>query len=264
MDKNAQDGQGVWARYRNGRYSGGEIDGSYGLFQVGYDKKLNDKAAFGMAFETGAGRANYTYGRTEEALQDFSIYGTWYGKDGVYTDLIGSAGMIEDKTNSWGNYPDKFTSNEHAYKLSIEHGKTMYFGKDKQSFFEPQAQLTLSRLGGRNYTTDRGTNADISATNSAIGRLGFVLGRKTPDKNDIYLKASVLREFAGNQDLNLAAANGEHMHTHNNYGETWWEVGVGGNWNLSKVSHVYADVEKSFGASVEKTVQINAGLRFEF
>jgi hypothetical protein len=159
MDKNTQDGQGVWARYRNGRYSGGEIDGSYGLFQVGYDKKLNDKAAFGMAFETGSGRANYNYGRTEEDLKDFSIYGTWYGKDGVYTDLIGSAGMIEDKTHSWGNYPDKFTSNEHAYKLSIEHGKTMYFGKDKQNFFEPQVQLILSRLGGRNYSTDRNTNS---------------------------------------------------------------------------------------------------------
>lgn len=264
MDKNTHDGEGIWARYRNGRYSGGEIDGSYGLFQVGYDKKLNDKAAFGMAFETGSGRANYNYGRTEETMRDFSIYGTWYGKDGVYTDLIGSAGTIEDKTHSWGNYPDRFTSNEHAYRLSLEHGKTIYLDNDKKTFFEPQVQLILGRLGGRSYNTDRNTNVDVSATNSAIGRLGFVLGRKTPDKNDIYLKASVLREFAGKQDINMAAANGEHMNVHNDYGETWWEVGVGGNWNLSKVSHFYLDLEKTFGASVNKTVQLNAGLRFEF
>ena len=263
-DKYNETGEGVWARYRNGRYDGSGLAGSYGLFQVGYDKKLNHSAAFGLAYETGAGRASYDYGRSEETVNDFSIYGTWYGKDGVYTDLIGSAGLIEDETSSFGNYPDKFTSREHAFKISLEHGKTIPFGKDKRNFFEPQAQIILSRLNGRNYDTDRKTNVDISATNSLVGRLGFVLGRKTPDKNDIYLKASVLREFAGRQDMNLAAYNGEHMHFHNDYGETWWEVGVGGNWNLSKVSHLYADVERSFGASVEKTVQINAGLRFEF
>jgi outer membrane autotransporter protein len=263
-DKNNETGEGVWARYRNGRYDGSGLEGSYGLFQVGYDKKLNHSAAFGLAYETGAGRASYEYGRSEETVNDFSLYGTWYGKDGVYTDLIGSAGLIEDDTASFGNYPDKFTSREHAFKISLEHGKTIPFGKDKQNFFEPQAQIILSRMNGRNYGTDRQTNVDISATNSVVGRLGFVLGRKTPDKNDIYLKASVLREFAGHQDMNLAAYNGEHMHIHNDFGETWWEVGVGGNWNLSKVSHLYADVERSFGASVEKTVQINAGLRFEF
>ena len=124
--------------------------------------------------------------------------------------MLGSYGTISNNTESYGEYPDAADSHGKAYRLSIEHGRTIDL--DQQgTFIEPQAQLIFGRLGGRNYSTDRQTQVDIDATNSVIGRLGFVLGRKTSDKNDVYFKASILHEFAGKQDMDLAAANGETM-----------------------------------------------------
>lgn len=64
--------------------------------------------------------------------------------------------------------------------------------------------------------------------------------------------------------MDLAAANGETMHYSQDYGGTWYVLGLGGNWDLSKACHLYADVERTFGADANKTVQFNAGLRWEF
>lgn len=263
LNSNTKDADGVWARYRYGRYNGSGLDGSYGLFQVGYDKFVHEGNVIGVAYETGAGRSSYDNGYTKETIHDFSLYGTWYGKNGSYTDVLGSYGTISNNTESYGEYPDAADSHGKAYRLSIEHGRTIDL--DQQgAFIEPQAQLIFGRLGGRNYSTNRQTQVDIDATNSVIGRLGFVLGRKTSDKNDVYFKASILHEFAGKQDMDLAAANGETMHYSQDYGGTWYVLGLGGNWDLSKACHLYADVERTFGADANKTVQFNAGLRWEF
>ncbi|WP_367317584.1 autotransporter outer membrane beta-barrel domain-containing protein [Phascolarctobacterium faecium] len=41
-------------------------------------------------------------------------------------------------------------------------------------------------------------------------------------------------------------------------------MGLGGNVKLGRASHLYSDIERSFGADIQKKWQINAGVRFEF
>ena len=107
-----------------------------------------------------------------------------------------------------------------------------------------------------------------SGTGTFIGRLGVVAGKRTGtgdgNDNDVYLKASLLHEFRGKRDLHLRSANGEVMDVSNDYGDTWFELGLGTNISLSKNSHFYGDIERSFGADIKKKWQLNAGFRFEF
>ena len=84
------------------------------------------------------------------------------------------------------------------------------------------------------------------------------------DGNDVYVKVSALHEFGGKSDIRMQAANGETLSMSKDYGDTWFEVGIGTNINLSKTSHLYGDIERSFGADIQKKWQINAGVRFEF
>lgn len=146
----------------------------------------------------------------------------------------------------------------------MEYGKTIELNKAQGTFIEPQAQLIVGRLGSSSYTTDRGTQVNIDGMNSYIARFGFVAGQKTKDGNDVYVKVSALHEFGGKSDIRMQAANGETLSMSKDYGDTWFEVGIGTNINLSKTSHLYGDIERSFGADIQKKWQINAGVRFEF
>lgn len=47
-------------------------------------------------------------------------------------------------------------------------------------------------------------------------------------------------------------------------GGGWCEVGLGTNINLSDTTHLYFDIEKTFGAEIATTWQWNAGMRWSF
>ena len=47
-------------------------------------------------------------------------------------------------------------------------------------------------------------------------------------------------------------------------GGGWFEVGVGTNINLSDTSHLYFDLEKTYGGDTATPWQWNAGVRFSF
>lgn len=77
-------------------------------------------------------------------------------------------------------------------------------------------------------------------------------------------KHRLCHEFAGERDISMRAANGEVLAGSNDYGDTWFELGLGGNMKLGRSSHFYGDIERSFGADIKKKWQLNAGFRFEF
>lgn len=261
---NKTDGDGIWARYSGGKFAGSGFDSSYNMYQLGYDKADNAKSTYGFAVESGTGHADYSFGSGKDKLLTGSLYGTWYGDRGSYTDVVARIGQFDTDIASYGDYPDKASNKNPAYSLSVEYGKTLVLSKKAGTFIEPQAQLIMGRLGSSSYTTDRGNNVYLSGLNSYIGRVGFVLGQKTSDGNDVYFKANLLREFGGSRTIDMRAANGEMLTDSKDYGDTWFEIGVGTNINLSRVSHFYGDIERSFGADIKKKWQINAGVRFEF
>ena len=255
---------GIWSRYIGGKFGSGNFDGSFNMYQLGYDKAANAKSIYGFAVENGSGHTSYSYGSGKDKLFAGSIYGTWHGDNSSYTDVVARFGQFDTDIRSYGDYPDKAKAKSHAYSLSVEYGKTIELNKAQGTFIEPQAQLIVGRLGSSSYTTDRGNNVYMGGVNSCIGRLGVVAGKKDASGNDVYLKVNMLHEFGGNRDVMMLAGNGETLSESQDYGDTWFELGLGGNIKLGNSSHLYGDIERSFGADIQKKWQVNAGVRFEF
>ena len=265
LGNGSEQADGVWARTQAGRFSGDNYEGRYNMYQFGYDKADNAKSIYGVAVDYGDGTGSYADGSGKDKLKTFSLYGVWTGDSGTYTNVTARYGIVSTDLESYGDFPDKAAYKEHAYSVSVEYGKRL----DLESglFFEPNAQFTLGRLGGISYTTDRGANGHIDGMNSAIGRIGFVLGQKVTGGTDIYLKADLLHEFAGERDLQLtsdAGGTNDILNKHNDYGDTWFELGLGGNVKISKTGNLYGEVTRGFGGDINKKWSINAGLRFEF
>lgn len=263
----ADDDSGIWVRSRGGQMEGDGWDSRYNIFQMGYEYSDNPGSIYGFFGERGIASPDYETGSGKEHTLAGGVYGTWYGDHGRYTDIVAKIGRDDTTINTYGPYPDKGNYRTGEQSLSIEHGRTLYRGKDRSFFIEPQVQLVLGHLNDTSYTTERGTHVERDSLNSVIGRLGIVLG-KTKDNGehpyDYYLKASVLHEFGGSQDIHLWAANGETLDTHYDYGETWVEVGLGGTYRFNTNTMAYMDVERSYSSHLTEKWQINAGISWQF
>ena len=130
-------------------------------------------------------------------------------------------------------------------------------------YVTPQAQFTLMRIGGEDYTTNNGIKVNQDSLESAVGRVGFEVGKRISDSGSIYAKASLLHDFAGSADTYLSL-NGLTNSYHQDIGDTWCEAGIGFNYKTSENSYVYADVVKNFGGDVETPWQWSAGMRWTF
>lgn len=261
----SEQSDGIWARTQAGRFSGDNYEGRYNLYQLGFDQAADAKSVYGAAVDYGDGTGSYDNGSGKDKLKSFSLYGVWTGGNGAYTNVTARYGMVSTDLESYGDYPDKAEYKQHAYSVSVEYGKRITL--DKNWFIEPQAQFTLGRLGSISYTTDRGANGYIEGMNSAIGRIGFVMGQKITGGSDIYLKADLLHEFAGERDLQLtsdAGGTNDSLTKHNDYGDTWFELGLGANIKVSKAASIYGEVERGFGGDINKKWSVNGGVRFTF
>ena len=256
---------GVWARTQAGRFSGSGYEGRYNLYQLGFEKQFKGGSIYGGAIDYGDGSGSYAPGSSKDNLRSFSLYGIWTAGSGAYTNVTARVGNFSTDLESYGDYPDKASYKQHAYSFSVEYGKRFDF--EAGFFVEPQAQFTLGRLAGIDYTTDRGVNGRIDGMNSAIGRIGFVMGQKIENGSDIYLKADLLHEFAGERNLQLtsdAGGTNDILTKHNDYGDTWFELGLGGNVRISRTGNFYGEVTRGFGGDINKKWSVNAGLRFTF
>lgn len=254
---------GVWARYIGGKFDGGSYEGQYNLYQLGYDKNYDAKSIIGFALEKGGGNATYSFGSGEDDLFAGAVYGSWLADDGSYTDVVAKIGRFDTELNSYGDFPDSADYRHNAYSLSVEYGKKISLNK-AGLYLEPQAQFIAGRLDSVNYTTDRGTKVSVDGINSYIGRVGVMFDQQLENGSDVYIKANLLHEFGGESSLAMLAANGDALTMEKDYGDTWYELGIGANIKIGRASYFYGDIERGFGGDIDKKWQINAGLRFEF
>ena len=152
---------GVWARTQAGRFSGSGYEGRYNLYQLGFEKQFKGGSIYGGAIDYGDGSGSYAPGSSKDNLRSFSLYGIWTAGSGAYTNVTARVGNFSTDLESYGDYPDKASYKQHAYSLSVEYGKRFDF--EAGFFVEPQAQFTLGRLAGIDYTTDRSVNGRIDA-----------------------------------------------------------------------------------------------------
>lgn len=261
------DADGLWARNRGGRFSGPGFTSRYNLFQLGYDVHHNPGSVYGFFGERGIASPDYQTGSGREHTLAGGLYGTWYGSHGSYTDVVARVGRDDSHISTWGPYPDKADYRTREQSLSVEYGKTLYLDKDKELFLEPQSQLVLGHLSSTRYTTSRGTEVYREGYNSAIGRLGILIGKSHKEGKhpfDYYGKVSWLHEFGGAQTVAMAARNGETLDTAVDHGDSWWEAGFGGTYRFSPKIQGYADVSRTFSSQIRTKWQVNAGVSWQF
>lgn len=255
-------GQGIWVRMSRGEFEyDGEYKNQYNFFQMGYDWAAGNWH-YGAAVSHNDGQTTYTHGDGENRSTSLSLYGTWLGDKGHYADIVLKQGRLSNDFDIYteaghtsGDYDAWGTSLSGEYGMKVE--------LDGGWYVTPQAQLTLMRIGGEDYTTNNGIKVNQDSLESAVGRVGFEVGKRISDSGSIYAKASLLHDFAGSADTYLSYKGLTNSY-HQDIGDTWCEAGIGFNYKTSENSYVYADVVKNFGGDVETPWQWNAGMRWTF
>lgn len=255
-------GQGIWVRMSHGEFEyDGEYKNQYNFFQMGYDWATGNWD-YGAAVSHNDGQTTYTHGDGENRSTSLSLYGTWLGDKGHYADIVLKQGRL---SNDFDIYTEAgHTSGDYdAWGTSLSGEYGMKVDLDGGWYVTPQAQLTLMRIGGEDYTTNNGIKVNQDSLESAVGRVGFEVGKRISDSGSVYAKASLLHDFAGSADTYLSHKGLTNSY-HQDIGDTWCEAGIGFNYKTSENSYVYADVVKTFGGDVETPWQWNAGMRWTF
>ena len=266
---------GVWARYYRGEMSADSaydrsFDQDYTAFQGGIDKVQDYKGGklyTGIAVNRIDSNAGYSSGSGDLSSTGVGLYASWLGSKGHYLDVIARGSKLAndfklvDKSGREAN-ADYDTW---AYGISAEYGYRQQL--DAGWFVEPQAELSLGRIGSADYTMSNGTQISQDAVNSAVTRIGVLSGKEftmNGRQGNAYLKASLLHDFGGNGG-GAAYYNGRSTVVESaDMNGTWWELGLGANLGLAKNSNLYFDALKTFGGDLRTEWQFNAGLRFTF
>ena len=260
--RNSEGDQGIWVRMSRGEFEySGAYKNQYNFFQLGYDKAFGSWH-YGAAVSHNDGQTTYDNGKGENKSTSLSLYGTWLGDRGHYTDIVLKQGRL---SNEYDNYAaaGHTHGDYHAWGTSLSGEYGMKVGLDNGWYVTPQAQLTLMRIGGEDYTTNNGIKVSQDTLSSCVGRGGFEMGKTISDKGSIYAKASLLHEFAGNADTYLSL-NGISNSYSQDIGGTWYEAGLGFNVKTTDNSYIYADVVKTFGDDIKTPWQWNVGARWTF
>ena len=273
---NSEEDEGMWVRIRHDRIG---KDAAYRsqntMYELGYDQKQecdNGERRVGMAIDYMHGDTGYDQiaGKGEIDRYGLWLYDTWMGDKGHYADYVAKWGHLSndfevytmnDKTKQvTGDYSNN------VFSVSAEYGRKKDIGNDW--YFEPQVQAQLARVTGADYTTNQGTKVSVDGINSLIGRAGFRLGKDFGEEKQstVYIKADVLHEFLGDQDIRAldSTTNGNWQTVSYENEGTWYDVGFGFATQMSKNSYAFMDFEKSFGNDNDETYQINVGMQWSF
>ena len=254
---------GAWARMARGesKYGTQNVKNQYNYYQVGYDEKLsvNPNWTVGVALTRTEGNSTFATGTSENKHTGFALYGSYLGDNGSFIDLIAKYARLDNEFNATAGIGNgDYKTN--GYSLSAEYGKR--FTKDNGFWIEPQVELTYGTVGSVDYLTSNGANVHQDGMDSLVGRLGFSLGKNIKQGN-VYVRASYLYDFDGDTKA-IYTKEDVARSFEQDLGGGWWEVGVGTNLNLSEATHLYFDVEKTYGGNVATPWQWNAGVRWSF
>lgn len=250
---------GVWVRMVRGENDYKSLNSQYNTYQLGYDEKLSTDPhwTLGAAFSYTDGDGGYDTGSFEMDHKTFTLYGSKLNDDGSYIDIVGKYSRLNhDLRNTWGD--GEYDAN--GYSIGVEVGKR--FQQGNGFWIEPQAQLTYGHVGSANYTAGD-IKVALDGMESLIGRAGVRFG-KDLDNGNIYLRASYLYDFDGETGVTFTNAEGRERSFDQDLGGGWCEVGVGTNINLSDATHLYFDIEKTYGGDITTDWKWNAGIRYSF
>ena len=267
---NGEEAQGAWFRLRGskiGRDGKFSFENKYTAYELGYDavtKRTEDKVRYqGAAISYVDGDSSYNRGSGDNSSKAISFYNTEIGSKGHYLDVVFKVSNMDNDFTVYDTRNNKITGdfNNTGVSLSAEYGRKNAL--QNGWYIEPQAQFTLGYLGGDNYTTSNGIQVDQSGIKSAVGRIGFNIGKEVGSKGIVYAKANLLHEFGGGYDVTMHDGT-DSVKTGDTFNDTWFEYGIGAAFATGKTSHIYLDVERSSGSDFTKDWQWNVGARWTF
>ena len=263
------DKHGVWGKYIGGKSKitdDSYVNQMYNMAQVGYDTLRGDWT-IGGALLYGTTHNDYALGSGSGKTAGLALYGAKQYNDGRYFDVIGKVNRLKNdftvrnslSTTLSGDYRNTGAS------FSVEYGKRIK--KDNGLYIDPNAELTFSRLSGESFDarTNTGSTVHINSdgVNSVIGRIGVGIGKETKN-NNIFLKAALAHEFSGKMSTTYSMVGEPTTSSEVNLKDTWLDLEVGGSWSLRPNTYLYGTFTKNFGALVDNSYRIDAGIRHNF
>ena len=260
------DKHGVWGKYIGGKSKitdDAYVNQTYNMAQVGYDTLRGDWTV-GGALLYGTSNNDYALGSGSGKTAGLAVYGAKQFKDGRYLDIIGKVNRLKNDftvrntlgTTLSGDYRNTGSS------LSVEYGKRIK--KDNGLYIDPNVELTLSRLSGASFDARTNTSStvhiDSDAVNSVVGRIGVGIGKESQNSN-VFLKAALAHEFSGKMNATYSMAGEPTTGSEVNLKDTWLDLELGGSWSVRPNTYVYGTFTKNFGATVDNSYRIDAGIR---
>ena len=256
---------GIWTRVYTGKAKFGvkNITNDYTAFQFGYDRQVTDGMFIGGAFSYTDADNDFANGGGDSSLFAFTGYASWIHDNGFFIDVTGKVGRIKNEFNiSMSDYISSADYKTNAVSVSAEAGWRL--NVTDLVYFEPQIAMMWGHVDDVTYHTSNDIRVKQNSAEALVGRTGFVLGLSCPDnRGNAYIRASVLHDWKGKTDFSFT--HGQNFRTMSeDLGGTWYEYGIGANFNATKQVHLYADVEAANGGVVDTDYRVNFGLRYAF
>ena len=261
---------GVWAKYIGGESKvteGADAHMRYNGVQIGYDHKVSNGWTLGGALHYSTSSNSYGVGNGDTKIGGIGLYGTNQHDDGSYLDIIARVNRLSNNYKLYSIGGHQLNGDYHTFgtSFSVEYGKRIK--KQNGFYMYPSVELIAGRLNGVSYDANvvggGSMHVKADAVNSAVGRLGFGIGRETETSN-IFAKLAVAHEFSSKVNTTYSAPGNPTVHTELNLKDTWLDAEIGGSWSIRPSTYVYGTFTKNFGATIDNTWRIDAGVRHNF
>ncbi len=256
---------GAWARYNNGRLDGRGLEYDYSTIEVGFDAPVSNNFLVGVSFDYTIGDTDLNAGSADNDVYTLGLYGTYYGDNGGFVDLMAKIGRIDNEynvANSAGSEKGDYMMT--GAIVGVEAGHR--FDLAHNMFVEPQVQLSYSWLRATDYATNI-RSVDFETIESLVARVGVMGGMKfAENRGAAYLKASYNHDFLGNVDATMHAVNGSNNSAKisNELDDNWAEVSLGVSYSVTDTLNTFLDVGTGFGGDIDQKWRINFGARYAF
>ena len=261
---------GIWAKYIGGESKmteGTDAHMRYNGVQIGYDHKVSNGWTLGGALHYSTSSNSYGIGNGDSKIGGIGLYGTKQHDDGSYLDVIARVNRLSNNYKLYLVGKQQLNGDYHTFgtSFSVEYGKRI---KKQHGFYmDPSVELIVGRLNGVSYDANivngGSMHVKADAVNSAVGRLGFGIGRETETSN-IFAKLALAHEFSSKVNTTYSAPGNPTVHTELDLKDTWLDAEIGGSWSIRPSTYVYGTFTKNFGATIDNTWRIDAGVRYNF